>query len=203
MYSTPSPPHFIWQKVSFGSSSFQHRSASLNMHFRSIFRALSSRCIHSPLSLRVHCPHCHLGHFSFLGIIFMILSYYLDLSAFLLCQMLFPCLYSIHCHHHCLSGHYFTIKLRFFVIFFLFSLLFALLSSSSALFWFWDHSWRTRGMVSSHELLGHQARFFFAFRACRHAHWMIWFSLLVWLWWLTEDSQYFSWEEMMRLEIVW
>jgi len=75
------------------------------------------------------------GHFSFLGIIVMILSYYLDLSAFLLCQMLYSCLYSIHCHHHCSSGHYFTIKLRFFVIFSLSLLLFALLlSSSSALF---------------------------------------------------------------------
>jgi len=59
-------------------------------------------------------------HFSFLGIIFMILSYYLDLLAFPLCQMLFPCLYSIHCHHHCLSGHYFTIKVRFLSSFSLF-----------------------------------------------------------------------------------
>jgi len=191
------------QKVPIISSLFQHRFASLNMRFRSIFRARSSRCIHSPLSPRVHRPRRHLWSLLISGHHFMVLSYYLDLSAFLLCQTLLPCLHLPFIVTIIVIWPLFHHQAPFFVIIFPFSLLFAMLSSSLALYWSWNHSWRTRGMVSSPVWLGHQARFIFAFRACRHAHWMIWFSVLVWLRWLTEDSQYFSWEEMMRLEIVW
>jgi hypothetical protein len=81
------------QKVPIVSSSFQHRFASLNMRFISSFRARSSRCIYSPLSPCVHRPRHHLWSLLISGHHFMILSYYLDLSPFLLCQTLLLCLH--------------------------------------------------------------------------------------------------------------
>lgn len=81
------------QKFLIVSSSFQHRFSSLNMRFRSSFRSRSSRCIHSPLSPCVHRPRHHLWSLLISGDHFMILLYYLDLSAFLLCQTLLLCLY--------------------------------------------------------------------------------------------------------------
>ena len=81
------------QKVPIISSSVQHCFASLNMRFGSIFRARSSRCIYLPLSPRVHRLRCHLWSLLMSGHHFMILSYYLDLSVFLLCQTLLLCVY--------------------------------------------------------------------------------------------------------------
>ena len=114
------------QKVPFVSLVFQHHFASLNMRFR-----FSSRCIYSPLSSRIHCPRRHLWSLLIFGHYFhdlMILPWSFTLSS---SSTLSMSLFTLHCHHHCylaiispsgsLSCHHFPI-------------LFAMLSSSSALY---------------------------------------------------------------------
>jgi hypothetical protein len=99
------------QKVPFVSSLFQHRFASLNTRFRSIFRALSGRCIYSPLSPRVHRPRCHLwslllSRHHFRDLIILPWSFNFVKHSFHV--FIYPSLSPL-----LLSGHYFTIRLPF------------------------------------------------------------------------------------------
>ena len=122
------------QKIPIVSSSFQHRFASLNIRFISSFRARSSHCIHLPLSPCVHRLRHHLWSPLISGHHFMILSYYLDLSPFLLCQTLLLCLHLPFIVTIIVIWPLFHHQTSFFLLSFShFHCYFAILSSSSAL----------------------------------------------------------------------